>query len=100
MTEAEFAAVNERVSGTVDKYAYGEAKGRRVISLDEFPFFIGPEQQRRQMEMFAKGVGYRGEIVTLHDTLGVSEDASDYVLYQWSCLVADAIKKLADPMKL
>jgi len=100
MTDAEFAVVNERVSGTVDKYAYGEAKGRRVISLDEFPLFIGPEHQRRQMEMFAKGVGYRGKIVTLDDPLGVSEDASDYVLYQWSLLVADAIKKLAPPMEL
>lgn len=100
VNEEEFEKVNKRVSGTVDKYAYGEAKGRRVISLDEFPFFIGPEQQRQQMEMFAKGVGYRGQIVTLDDPFGVSNDSPDYIMFQWSRLVADAIKKLSPPMEI
>lgn len=100
MTREEFEETNERVSGTVDKYAYGEAKGRRVISLDEFPFFIGPEHQRRQMEAFASGVGYRGKLVTLDDPVGISENSTDYEMFRWSCIVADAVKRLAPPMEI
>jgi len=100
MSEQEFDAANTRVAGTLDKYAYGEAKGRRVISLDEFPFFIGPKQQRAEMEAFANGVGYRGSIVTIDDPVGIADGVSDYIGYQWACLVADVIKKLGKPMDI
>jgi len=99
----EFDLVNDGVAGTVDKYAYAEAKARRVISLDEFPFMIGPDTLKDQMRSFAKGVGYKGKVITLPDTLGVTDDLADdrdYRLFQWSWLIADAIKKLAEPMEI
>jgi hypothetical protein len=90
------------VAGTVDKYAYCEAKARRVIALDEFPFMIGPVTLKDQMRAFAKGVGYKGKIITLPDTYDiVANDLSEkreYAMFQWSWLVADAIKKLGEPL--
>lgn len=101
MTREAFDAANEAVAGTVDKYAYCEAKARRVISLDEFPAMIGPDELRDQMRAFAKGTGYKGKIVTLEDPFGVTDDLAedrDYRLFQWAWLVADAIKKLGEPL--
>jgi hypothetical protein len=104
MSREAFVATNEAVSGTADKYAYCEAKARRVISLSEFPLMIGPDALAKQMHTFAKGVGYEGEILFLPDKFGVVEndmaDDRDYRLFQWSWLVADAIKRLAEPMEI
>jgi hypothetical protein len=103
MTEEQFAAANEKVAGTVDKYAYCEAKARRVITLSEFPYLVGPESLRERIESFARDVGYPGEVVLIHDSLGVADDMApdrDYRLFQWSWIVADAIKKLAPPTDL
>lgn len=104
MSREAFEAANEAVAGTADKYAYCEAKARRVISLDEFPFMIGPDTLKEPMRTFAKGVGYKGKVITLPDTLGVvANDLTgdrDYALFQWAWVVADAIKKLADPADL
>jgi len=104
MTREQFDAASEAVSGTADKYAYCEAKGRRVVSLDEFPVLIAPDTLGPQVRAFAKGVGYRGKIVLLPDEFDVvandmSEDR-DHRLFQWSWLVADAIKRLAPPMEI
>jgi hypothetical protein len=102
MSHEEFAVANEAVAGTVDKYSYCEAKARRVISLDEFPAMIGPHTLRDQIRAFAKGTGYKGKIVILEDPFNVAyaSDDLDYQLFQWSWLVADAIKKLGDPMEI
>lgn len=100
----EFELVNDGVAGTVDKYIYCESKARRVISLDEFPFMVGPDTLADQMAAFAKGVGYRGKIVLVPDSIGVVEhentDEREYVMFQWSWLVADAIKKLGEPLEI
>jgi hypothetical protein len=104
MTLEQFNATNEAVAGTVDKYAYCEAKGRRVVSLDEFPFMIGPDTLKEPMQAFAKGTGYKGKLIFLRDTLDVgagrADEGYDYRLFQWSWIVADAVKKLADPKQL
>lgn len=104
MSREAFGAANEAVAGTVDKYSYCEAKARRTISLDEFPFMIGPDELGEQMRTFAKGTGYKGKIVTLEDPFNVVKedlaDDRDYRLFQWSWLVADAIKKLGEPMEI
>jgi hypothetical protein len=101
LTEEQFAYVSKQVEGTVDKYFYCEAKARSVISLDEFPFMIGPDTLGAEMRMFAHGVGYKGQIVELPDTVGAgSENATDYELFQWSWIVADAIRALGDTMEI
>lgn len=103
MSREEFEAADEAVSGTIDKYFYCEAKARRVISLDEFPFMVGPEALAEKMRSFANGVGYKGKIVTLRDPFMVDDDMADdrdHRLFQWSWLVADAVKKLGDPLEL
>lgn len=105
ITREQFAAVNEAVQGTVDKYAYSEAKARRVLAINEFPALVAPDTLGAQVRAFAKGVGYKGKIVLLPDTLDVTRDDepsedSDYKRFQWSWLVADAVKRLAKPMEI
>ncbi len=104
MSREAFIAANEAVAGTADKYAYCESKGRRVISLDEFPVLVAPNTLADQVRTFTRGVGYSGEVVLLSDEFEVvSNDMSDdrdYRLFQWSWLVADAVKRLAKPMEI
>lgn len=105
MTREQFLAVNESVKGTIDKYAYSEAKARRVLSINEFPALIAPDTLADQVRAFTKGVGYKGKIVLLPDTLDMthereSSDDGDYKSFEWSWLVADAIKKLGEPMEI
>jgi hypothetical protein len=105
MTLAQFTAANAAVAGTVDKYAYSEAKARRVLSLDEFPALIAPDTLGDAVRTFARGVGYRGKIILLPDEFDVTRpdlgtEESGYRLFRWSWLVADAIKRLAEPMEI
>jgi len=103
MTATEFKDTSERVSGTVDAYSYCEAKGRRVLSLDEFPALIAPSSYHDVVKVFVRESGYTGRVVFLPDTLNLAaaEEYSDewkYKLYQWSWIVAGAIKAMFEPM--
>lgn len=113
MTVEQFDDATAETQGTVNKYPYCEAKGRRVVSLDEFPVLIAPDSLEEDVAVFVRNAKYQGEVIFLPDTLGVGKDGfmtlpmsntradtRDYVLYKWSWIVADAIKKLGKPMDI
>ena len=96
MTREEFEVKSKSLQGTDEQYYYCEAKGRRVISLDEFPALIAPDSYAKVVSAFVKETGYAGRVVLLPDTLNLAEDERDeYKKYQWSWIVAQEIRSLA-----
>lgn len=96
-----FEQLMAEVSG-FHKYAYCEAKGREVVSLDEFPYLMAPESMREPVDTFVRGVGYNGRVVFIYDGLsfGRSGEHLDFDLYQWSWKVAQAIAGLETPVRV
>lgn len=96
LTKEEFETKSKSLRGTDGQYYYCEAKGRRVISLDEFPALIAPDSFEKVVYAFVKETGYAGRVILLPDTLGLAEDDYDeYKKYQWSWIVAQEIRSLA-----
>lgn len=97
VSRAEFEKLNEHLDPDA-KYAYCEAKAREVVLVDTFPYFIVPDSYLKEAEYFVKKVGYRGEIVVLHDVVGLRKTGAtanhDFALYRWAWVVAETINKL------
>lgn len=93
LTAEEFEAKN--MGDTVDtKYAYGEAKAREVVRLDEFPFLIAPSDAKDVVKRFVKGVGYKGKVI-FDSAFSAEEMVLDHhVAYLWAWRVAEIVRDL------